>query len=531
MNLADFGVIEDEATRKKYSVDASIFEVMPSGVVKPDNLDWLQHLVRGAVESARQGSHTTIAARSGGTCMSGGSLTQGIAVDMTEGFSWVDAIDTETNTVWVGGGTYFRDIEASLTEQGYLFASYPNSRKICGIGGMVGNNASGELSVRHGATSENVEAIRIVLADGNEYEFGPLNTAQLEEKCAQDNLEGHIYRSVRALIEEGWDEIWKKRPKVRKNAAGYALYRVWDRDKTVFNLAQLFVGAQGTLGIMTAVKLKVLELYKNDRMLVAEISNLGELAEALKVITAHHPAGVEMYDKHTYGLAKEYLPDHARAAAESADGKEMVLFAWFSEPTKDATDHAEAVCQRALRRAGYNCHTVKDDAERTAHTEIRRDSFQLLKDYAKGSQRAVPFVEDIVVNIEHFGEFVGALEAILSDYDMVYTYSGHIGDGSIRLIPLVDMEAKDAVEKVFELAQRIYDLVFAFGGSMSVDHNDGIIRTPYLERMFGREMVEMFESVKNIFDPFDVFNSGKKVRGTLEYAKAHMSRTNANPNL
>ena len=343
MNLDDLGVQQDEALRKKYSFDASIFEVMPKGVVAPDNLEWLQHIVRSAVENARgDGEHVTISARSGGTCMSGGSLTEGVVVDMTVGFNWVGDIDHEAKTIWVGGGTYFRDVEAKLDSEGYLFPSYPNSRKICGVGGMIGNNASGELSVRHGATSENVEAIRMVLADGNEYEFGPLNRQQLDEKCAQDDLEGHIYRSVRAVIEEGWDEIWRKRPKVRKNAAGYALYRVWDRDKTVFNLAQLFVGAQGTLGIMTAVKLKVLERYANERMVVVEIDSLSRLAEALKIITSHHPAGVEMYDKHTYNLAKEYLPEHAKAA-QMADGKEMILFAWFSEPTKAATDHAEAV--------------------------------------------------------------------------------------------------------------------------------------------------------------------------------------------
>lgn len=531
MNLQDLGIQTDEQLRKKYSVDASIFEVVPSGVAVPDSLEWLQKIVRSSVDSARNGDGVTIAARSGGTCMSGGSLTEGVVVDMTQGFSWIGEVDRKAHTVWVGGGTYFRDVEASLGEQGYLFPSYPNSRKICGIGGMIGNNASGELSVRYGATSDNVEAVRMVLADGNEYEFGPLSAKQLDEKCSLDNLEGHIYRSVRALVEENWDLIWSKRPKVRKNAAGYALYRVWDRDKKVFNLAQLFVGAQGTLGIMTAVNLKIVPKPKYDRMVVVEIADLSRLAEALKIIVSHHPAGVEMYDKHTYELAKEFLPEHAAAAAQSADGKEMVLFAWFSEASKDATDHAEAVCQRALKRAGYLCHTVKSEKERTAHTEIRRDSFQLLKDYAKGSQRAVPFIEDIVVAIDHFGEFIGALEAILSDYDMVHTFAGHIGDGSIRLIPLVNMEADDAVERVFELAQRVYDLVFAFGGSMSVDHNDGIIRTPYVERMFGPEMVTLFAAVKDIFDPFNIFNAGKKVGGTLEYAKAHMSRTNTNPNL
>ncbi len=525
MNFQDFGIQEDEQLRQKFSTDASIFEVMPRGVVAPDSLDWLTHLVREVSRSAQSGEYVTISPRSGGTCMSGGSLTEGVVVDMTAGFNWVGEVDTKTNTVWAGGGTWFRDVAAKAAEQGLLFPAYPNSKEICGLGGMVGNNASGELSVRYGATCDNVEAVKVVLADGCEYEFGPLSPAELEKKCKQDDLEGHIYRGVNQVIEDNWDLIWKKRPKVRKNAAGYALYRVWDRDKTVFNLAQLFVGAQGTLGIVTEVKLKLVPIPQHNRMLVVEIDDLTRLAEALKLIVSHHPAGVEMYDKHTYELAEKFMPEYA-AAASSAKGKEMVLFAWFSETTKDASDHAEAVCQRALKRKNYLVHTVKDETEHDAHIEIRRKSFQLLKDYAHGKQRAVPFLEDIVVNLEHYGEFIAALETILDDYDMTHTFAGHIGDGSIRLIPLVDLEAENAVDQVFELAQRVYDLVFAFGGSMSVDHNDGIIRTPYVERMFGPELVAIFENIKHLFDPMNTFNAGKKVGGTLNFAKTHMSRTN-----
>jgi glycolate oxidase len=149
-----------------------------------------------------------------------------------------------------------------------------------------------------------------------------------------------------------------------------------------------------------------------------------------------------------------------------------------------------------------------------------------LKDHAHGTKKAAPFIEDTIINVAHYGEFLGALETILSDYDMTYTYAGHIGDGSIRLIPLVDLEAPNAAETIFELAKRVYDLVFAFDGSMSVDHNDGLIRTPFLPAMYGEEVCSLFERVKTILDPNNIFNPGKKVNGDLQYSMKHVLKTN-----
>jgi FAD/FMN-containing dehydrogenase len=136
------------------------------------------------------------------------------------------------------------------------------------------------------------------------------------------------------------------------------------------------------------------------------------------------------------------------------------------------------------------------------------------------------FLEDTIVPLEHYGEFLAALEAILSEYNLVYTYAGHIGDGSIRLVPLVNMEAENAADTVMMLETKVNDLVIAFGGSISVDHNDGIIRTPYLEQFFGPEMYTLMAQVKELFDPLNIFNPGKKVGGTFEYAKNHIVKYN-----
>lgn len=514
----------DDKILSHYSSDASIFEVRPKAVTFPTSVKELCELVVWVRDQREKGLKASLSARNAGTCMSGGSLTEDVMVDMNGGFSWIGDINPTNQTVWTGAGTLYRDLDAKTRSQGLLFAPYTSSKDQCGIGGMIGNNASGEKSIRYGATIDNVRSLKVVLQDGNEYEFGPLNAAQLQEKLQLGNDEGNLYRSVVRLLEENWDLIWQSRPKVRKNAAGYQLWKVWDRDKTEFNLAKLFVGSQGTLGFTTSAELQLVPVPQFTRMLVVPIDDLGSLAKAVQCIVAHHPEGLEAYDKHTYDMAKEYMPEQA-ALAHIAAGQEIVLFAQFAEKTKDETDHAEDVCQKALRRLGFEVRTIKDDAEGEAHWAIRRASYGLLRDHAKGA-RAVPFIEDTIVAIDHYGEFVAALESILADYDMTYTYAGHIGDGSIRLIPLVNMEAPDASDKIFNLARRVYDLVFAFGGSMSVDHNDGLIRTSFLESMYGPEMVALFNKVKDIFDPLGIFNPGKKVRGDIGYAKAHMSRKN-----
>jgi FAD/FMN-containing dehydrogenase len=515
----------DESSRQSVSTDASIFKVVPSAVAIPEDVEDLKTLVRNVSAIAAEGQLISLTPRAAGTCMSGGSLTESIVVDMKPYFSWVGEVNTKEKSVWVGAGTYHREVEAAAAQHKLLFAPYTSSKDLCVIGGMVGNNASGEKSIRYGATVDNVMAVTMIASDGNEYEFGSINADIYAEKIKQDNLEGHIYRELDRMIEENWDLLQNARPKVRKNAAGYQLWRVVNKNQDEFNVAKLIVGAQGTLGIVTSVKLRLIDKYDHRRMLIIPINDLKQLADAVQTVLAHHPEGLETYDHHTYELAEMYLPDEARLA-HIAKGQHLVLMAQFVEHTKDQTDHYADVCKKALERKKFKVHTVIKDSEAEAHWRIRRASFKMLMEHPHKGLRAVPFIEDTIINIDHYGEFLASLEAILSDYNMVYTYAGHIGDGSIRLIPLVDLEAKDAADQVFELARRTYDLVFAFGGSMSVDHNDGLIRTPFLPRMYGEEVMELFAEVKYLFDPLNIFNPGKKVGMTEGYAKAHMIRTN-----
>ncbi len=521
------GEIEtNEEVLQKYSHDASIFEVRPEGVVFPRDVEDLKTLVRYATRKTLDGAKISLTPRTGGTCMSGGPLTESWVVDMSRHFNAVEEANKETMTIRVGGGTMHLQVEAATHPHKLLFAPYTSSRDICGIGGMIGNNASGEKSVRFGPTSANVESLKVLLADGEEYEFGPLTREQLAAKCAEHSHEGNIYREIVKLLEDNEYLIDRNHPRVKKNAAGYALWELWNEDKTIFNLSRLFVGSQGTLGFTTEAVLKLIPFAPAQRMIVVPITDLSQLAESVQTMLKFTPDTCETFDSNTYDLAKIYHPEDA-ARANAADGKHMIVFAIYAGQDQAEADAKATEAKVALEGLSREVTWIETPEAVESFLLIRRKSFKMLLDHPHPGERALAFLEDTIVPIDHYGEFLAALEVILGEYNMTYTYAGHIGDGSIRLVPLCNMEAPDAADHIMELSRRVYDLVFAFGGSMSVDHNDGLIRTMFLERMYGKEMVALFAQVKELFDPLNIMNPGKKVEGDAAFAKAHIVKSNS----
>lgn len=514
----------DEA-RWAASRDASIFEVMPSGVISPRDTDDIKSVVAWAVQAHKDGQPVSLAPRVGGTCMSGGSLTEGYILDLKSYYNHVGAVDTVNRTIHVQTGAMHIDVETKVREAGLLFAPYTSSRDICGIGGMIGNNASGEQSIKYGATDRNVGRLKVILSDGNEYIFGPLSRLDVERKKQLPTFEGELYRQVTDLIDKNKHIIATHRTRTVKNAAGYPLWELWDAHEQTFNLARLFVGAQGTLGVVTEAELKLVKPGIYQRMIVTPITDLDALAEVVNTTLRYEPITCETFDRYTYELAERYYPEDA-ARAHVARGKHIVILSVFEGNEREATDIVAGKAKEALEKLGHETFWIDDDETVESFLTIRRKSFKMLLEHPTPHTRAEAFLEDTIVPLEHYGEFLRRLEAILAEHDLIYTYAGHIGAGSIRLVPLVNMEAEGAAELVMELETKVNDLVLEFGGSISVDHNDGIIRTPYLEKQFGPGMVQLFTQVKSLFDPYNIFNPGKKVGGSYEYALQHIIREN-----
>ncbi len=518
-------ITTDEQARRAVSRDASIFEVMPAGVVAPRDVDDIKTVVQWAVKQAEEGAPVHFTPRVGGTCMSGGPLTQHYVMDLKKYFNKIGIVDSVSRTIRVQTGAMHLDVEKRVSAMGLLFAPYTSSHDICGIGGMIGNNASGEQSIRYGATSENVKSLKVVLGDGFEYEFGPLTRAELVAKKLQPTYEGQVYRRITKLLDDNKNLIASRRTHTVKNAAGYPLWDLWDAHEQTFNLARLFVGAQGTLGVVTEAELKLVKPGKYQRMIVTPIEDLNKLAEVVNTTLRFEPITCETFDHYTYELAEKYHPEDAERA-HVARGKHIVILSIFEADEQHDTDIIAGKAKETLERMGHETFWIDDQATIDSFLLIRRKSFKMLLEHPTPNTRAEAFLEDTIVPLEHYGEFLRRLEAILTEYNLIYTYAGHIGAGSIRLVPLIDMEAEGAAARVMKLETTVHDRVLEFGGSISVDHNDGIIRTPYLEKQFGPEMVQLFREVKQIFDPHGIFNPGKKIDGTYDYALEHIIREN-----
>lgn len=520
-NLIKGEVHSSAAAREAYSKDASIFKVYPLAVAVPKDADDIAAIINHVTATNKHGGSMTIAARNGGSCMSGGSLTESIVLDVSKYFNRVGAVDTFHKSIVVQGGVMHYEVEKVASAHGLVFAPYTSSKDFCGIGGMIGNNASGELSLIYGPTSSNVLSIKAILSDGNEYEFGPLNRVQLKKKLELMTFEGDLYRKVTGLLRDNRQLIQSHHPRVTKNAAGYALWELWDQQEQVFNLGRLLIGSQATLGIVTEATLKLVNKAPHQQMIVCAIDSINNLTDVVRTIVHHGASMCETFDHHTYELALEQYP-HDASNAFFANGKHMIVYGIFEGDSKEQAEILAGQAKNVIEQSlNGSVHWVDSPEVKSSYQAIRRYSYKMLKEMNSDTKKAMPFIEDTIVPLEHYGQFVSALEAILEDYKMIYTYAGHIGEGSIRLIPLVNRTPENR-DTIIELESRVIDLVLAFRGSISVDHNDGIIRTPYLAQQYGDEMMELFKEVKNIFDPLNIFNRGKKVGGTIEFARDHI---------
>ncbi|PIT98485.1 MAG: FAD-binding oxidoreductase [Candidatus Andersenbacteria bacterium CG10_big_fil_rev_8_21_14_0_10_54_11] len=533
--MIDGDVAVDAETIDLASRDASLFEVTPQAVIFPKNAQDIGRLVNFAARHAAAGVSLTV--RSGGTDMSGGPLNNSLILDMTRHFNHIKSVTDRAATVQPG--VYYRDFEAATLKHNLLLPSYPASREICTVGGMVANNSGGEKTLRYGKTAHYLQSLKAVLADGKEHTLAPLTRRELEQEMAAQTPLGRIYRSLYSLLTQHHDRLQRAKPTVSKNSAGYALWDVWNPAAETFDLTQLISGSQGTLGIVTEITFRLITPSAHRQMLVIFLPGTSRLAEVVRCVLQYQPESFESYDDHTFKIALRYLPDLLKQMKTGSlfslawqflpeaglmlrgGVPKLVLLAEFTgNDPKEVRRRTEAA-QQALHAFKLQTRLTRSAREAEKFWAMRRESFNLLRHHVH-HQRTAPFIDDIIILPEQLSEFLPRLDDIMDDYRITYTVAGHVGDANFHIIPLMNVERPDFATIISELSERVYDLVLAFHGSITAEHNDGIIRTPYLEKMYGKDIIRLFARVKKIFDPDNIFNPGKKVGLDWRYLKNHL---------
>lgn len=531
--------ITDEIALDTASHDASLFELKPEIVAVPKDSADIQALVKYVVENKKKLPDLSLTVRSAGTDMSGGAINTSIIVDVKP---YMNSVSTVTSTsATLQPGVYYRDFDAKTKELEAMLPSYPASRDLCTVGGMVANNSGGEKSLRYGKTADYVTELQVILSDGNEYTVKPLHKDELVRKMSKADFEGKLYKNIFELCEQHYDAIKAAKPKVTKDSTGYHLWDVWDRELGIFDLGKLIIGSQGTLGIVTNISVRLVERPKHSGVLVCFMKDTESLGDVINTVLKHNPATFESFDDNTLWLsfkfffsfikklgfrlwlqtALQLIPD---ALALTRGIPKLVLMIEFTGNTVEEVEQHIIAMEQDLKQYKM-LYMERDDTEAKANKFwlMRRESFNLLRQKVKDKHTA-PFIDDLVIPPPRLPEAWPQLRRIIKKYKLLATIAGHMGDGNFHIIPLMNIELESERAKFKPAMTEVNELVLKMGGSLSGEHNDGMIRGPWLERMYGSEVFGHMKQVKQLFDPQNIFNPHKKTDANWDYSFSHIRR-------
>ena len=524
-----------------YSHDASMFELRPKLIVTPKDAKDVERVVKLVAGLKKSHPNLSLTARSAGTDMSGGAINDSIIVDFLKYFKEIEKVSS--TAAQVQPGVFYRDFEPQTLKHKALMPAYPASRDLASVGGMVNTNSGGEKSLEFGKIENFVTELKFVFADGIERTVMPLNKTELAKKMKQKDFEGEVYKGLFKLVDDNYNQIKAAKPHVSKNSTGYNLWDVWDRKTGIFDLTKLIVGAQGTLGFVTDIHFRLVPARAHSGLLVLFMKNIDDLGEVITKVLESKPATFESFDDATLWLSIRFMPSFLKLLGWKRfihllitlipDGlqllrgvpKLILMVEYNGDSELEVRKKVHALHgQLKQHHARYEINGFEEDPTEGASEKfwvMRRYSFQLLRSKVKDKHTA-PFIDDFVVPPAHLTAFLPQLRAIIKRYKLFATIAGHMGDGNFHVIPLMKLEDPRDRKKILPAMKAVNNLVLKYGGSLSGEHNDGLVRGPWLEMMYGKDVLALFKEAKHIMDPQAIFNPHKKATADWEYSFSHI---------
>ena len=490
--------------RLLYATDASIYEMEPVAVVYPRSAADVQHVVRVAGEHG-----VPVLPRGGGTSLSGQTVNHAIVLDFTTHMAGVLAIDVEGRTARVQPGVVLSELNKALRPDGLQYPIDPSTANRATIGGGIGNNSCGAHSAVYGKTVDNVIALEVVLADGSPATLGALSEAEAAERGEIEGLEGDIYRGVRALAREHRAEVEKRFPKILRRVSGYNLDEVGEDGP--LNLAKLVVGSEGTLATVTEATVRVVPIPAVKMLAALHFGTVVEAAAATVRANAHQPSAVELVDDTIIQRCRESAGFRELVEFVQGDPGALLLVEFAGERVEEVEGKIEELRADLVGEGGaFAAVIAREEAEQRRMWRMREGGLGLLMSL-RGDAKPASFVEDTAVAPERLAEYVTRFDAAVRARGLRPAYYGHASVGCLHIRPIVDLKDAEGLAQAEGLAEEIADLVLEFGGSLSGEHGDGIVRGVFTERMFGPELTRAFRELKALWDPQGLLNPGKIV--------------------
>jgi FAD/FMN-containing dehydrogenase len=513
----------DKISRSLYSTDASVYQIVPRGVVVPKSAGDVVETLRICRDHG-----VPITARGGGTSQSGQAVGSGIQLDFSKHMRGVLELDPERRTVRVEPGIVIEELNAHLADFGLHLPLDLSTANRATVGGMIANNSSGTRSIVYGSTIDWVSELKVLLADGTVVTMRALEPEDLEQKCRQDDLEGQCYRTVRELGRTHADEIRARYPKVLRRVGGYNLDRFVPSDSP-FDLGKLIVGSEGTLGLVLEAEFRLTELPGPRVLAVAQFHDVLDAMRATPIILRHDPSAVELMDRNLLEMTRgrtEFEPLRSFIVGDPGAILIVEFIGAGAEPLPANIDKMEA----ALAAAGIpaTVHRALDAPDQARIWKLRKAGLGLSL-ARTGDTKAISFVEDTAVRPGRLSEYVERFQEILDRHKTRAVFYAHASVGLLHIRPAVDMKTVQGVERFERILEDVSDLVLEFGGALSAEHGDGLARSPFQEKMFGPRLYRAFCDIKNAFDGSSLLNPGKIVNpepltANLQYGPDYQTR-------
>jgi FAD/FMN-containing dehydrogenase len=514
-------VMTSPDARRYFSTDGSVLTVTPAVIAYPRGENDVRKICRFTWQLAERGRVIPMTARGAGTDQGGAALGSGIMIAFPAHMNRILELDDKSGVAIVEPGTNYGKLQQTLHTHDRFLPPYPASMEYCTIGGAVANNASGEKSFKYGATRDFVKGLRVVLANGEVIETGRLSKKELGKKLGLATFEGEIYRAIDTVLEENHELISKMTLNVTKNSAGYALADLKRPDGSL-DLTPLFVGSQGTLGIITEIALDTESYNPMTTLLVAHFDDLKEAQEAVLKLRGMGdlPSAIEMVDDQLLNLVDRLNPNQLKDAIAKPFPKVVMLV--------EFDNASERVQKKQVKKARkilepHATHVIEEIDPRAQERlwKIRHSSATVVA-HGEGGVKALPIIEDGVVPPERFREYLEGVYQLFARNGLQAAVWGHAGDANLHMQPFMDLSQVGDRQKAFRVIDEYYNLVISLGGSTSGEHGDGRLRGPYLQKLYGPEVYALFAKVKQIFDPYGTMNPGVKIGATLDALKQQL---------
>lgn len=506
----DGEVMTSSDARRYFATDGSILQLAPDVIVYPRSESDVRKTARFTWQLAERGRVIPLTARGSGTDQSGAALGEGIIMAFPAHMNRVLEYDGKSGVLVAEPGANYGKIQQTLITHGRFLPPFPASLEYSTIGGAVGNNAAGEKSIKYGSTIEYVRGLRVVLANGEVIETGPLNKRELNKKLGLTTFEGEVYRAVDALIEEHRSTIEKTMLGVTKNATGYNLIDVRGADGT-FDLTPLLVGAQGTLGVVTEVILDTEPHNINTSLYMAQFDDIAKAAEAVLKLRKLPglPSAIEMVDDNLLNLVSELNANQLKGLLKKPYPR-VVLLVEFDD-LNDRTQ--KKLGKRAEKIFGDLATESVLETDRKAQEKLwrLRHMSSVVAANTDGKSRAIPFIEDGIVPVGSLADFLQDLYDLFAKTNIRPAVWGHAGDGNLHVLPYLNLAEVGDRQKLFKLMTEYYEIIKKYKGAASGENNDGRLRAPLLQDFYDAEIYEVFRKLKRIFDPHGTMNPGVKI--------------------